>query len=110
MTLAVIPGLLSREAFQAFSFVFGDNTGIHIARASEVRHEPGNRIGARNGDGGHETGTQLVPGVLGKWDAQEPWSPAILSASLFPSPRGTFCQVKIYLDDNGKVTETDHDL
>lgn len=44
MTSAVLAGLLSRRPFQAFRFVLGDNTEIHVRRAEQVKHKPGDRI------------------------------------------------------------------
>jgi hypothetical protein len=44
MTSAALTGLLLRQPFQPFRFVLGDNTELCVERASQVRHEPGNRI------------------------------------------------------------------
>jgi hypothetical protein len=44
MTSAALAGLLLRQPFQPFCFVLGDNTEIHVERANQVKHEPGNRI------------------------------------------------------------------
>jgi hypothetical protein len=53
MTSAALAGLLLRQPFQPFSFVLGDNTSVHVERASQVRHEPGNRIAVVTGSGPH---------------------------------------------------------
>jgi hypothetical protein len=45
MTSAVLAGQRLRQPFQPFRFVLaGDNNELHVSRASEVHHEPGNRI------------------------------------------------------------------
>ncbi len=42
MTSAVLAGLLLRQPFQPFRFVFSDNTEVS-GRAEQVRHKPGDR-------------------------------------------------------------------
>jgi hypothetical protein len=54
MTSAALAGLLLRQPFQPFSFILGDNTDIHVERASQVHHEPGNRIVVVTGYEGRE--------------------------------------------------------
>jgi hypothetical protein len=44
MTSSALAGLLLRQPFQPFKFVLGDHTESPVERASEVKHEPGNRI------------------------------------------------------------------
>ncbi len=44
MTSSVLAGLLLRQPFQPFVFVFADNTEISVERAEQVKHKPGDRI------------------------------------------------------------------
>ena len=44
MTSAVLAGLLLRQPFQPFRFVFADNTEVCVRRAEQVKHRPGDRI------------------------------------------------------------------
>jgi len=55
MTSAVLAGLLLRQPFQPFRFVFADNTEVWVRRAEQVRHKPGDRIAVVVGRGGHES-------------------------------------------------------
>jgi hypothetical protein len=54
MTSAALAGLPLRQPFQPFSFVLGNNTEIGVDQASQVRHEPGNRIVVVIGSEGRE--------------------------------------------------------
>jgi hypothetical protein len=55
MTSAALAGLLLRQPFQPFCFVLGDNTEVHVDRADQVKHEPGNRIVTVTWPGGGES-------------------------------------------------------
>jgi hypothetical protein len=45
MISAALAGLLSRQPYQPLAFVLAaDNNEVHVSRAPQVHHEPGNRI------------------------------------------------------------------
>jgi intein/homing endonuclease len=44
MTSQALAGLLLRQPFQPFRFVFADNTEVSVRRADQVKHKPGDRI------------------------------------------------------------------
>ncbi len=55
MTSAVLAGLLLRQPFQPFRFVFSDNTEVSVQSAEQVRHKPGDRIAVVVGRYGGES-------------------------------------------------------
>ena len=44
MTSQVLAGLLLRQPFQPFRFVFADNTEVYVDKPEQVKHKPGDRI------------------------------------------------------------------
>lgn len=55
MTSQVLAGLLLRQPFRPFRFMFSDNIEVHFERPEEVKHEPGDRIATVAGSYGAES-------------------------------------------------------
>lgn len=56
MTSQALAGLLLRQPFQPFRFVFADNTEVSVDKPDQVKHKPGDRIVIVVAErGGHES-------------------------------------------------------
>jgi hypothetical protein len=55
MTSQALAGLLLRQPFQPFRFVFADNTEVCVHKPEQVKHKPGDRIVVVTGTAGRES-------------------------------------------------------
>ena len=56
MTSQVLAGLLLRQPFQPFRFMFADNIEVCVRKPEQVKHKPGDRIVVVIAErGGHES-------------------------------------------------------